>query len=220
MISVQNLCVKTGEFSLSGISFEIPTGGYGVLMGRNGSGKTTILECICGLRSIQLGHISLMGRDATRLKPGERSIGYVPQDGVLFAAMTVREQLNLSLVIRKWKQVDIEKRLEELSNLLSISHLLKRKPHELSGGEIQRVALGRALASKPGILCLDEPLNTLDDQTHEEMCELLISVRRQTGVTTLHVTHSRREMERLADHLYIIENGLLSQLQPNKNDNK
>lgn len=207
MISVRDLSVTLGQFSLEGVSFEIPTGGYGVLMGKTGTGKTTILECVCGLRPVSAGSIVLGGRDVTHLKPGERGIGYVPQDGALFATMTVREHLGFGLTIRRWARADIEKRVEELAGLLDLRHLLDRQPHGLSGGEVQRVALGRALTARPDILCLDEPLGALDDETNEEMCQLLELVREQTGVTALHITHSTREMERLADHLFVLREG-------------
>ncbi|MBW7996934.1 MAG: ATP-binding cassette domain-containing protein [Candidatus Glassbacteria bacterium] len=210
MISVNELDLDAGGFSLRGVSFEIPTGGYGVLMGRTGSGKTTILEGICGLRPVRSGTVCLMGRDVTRLKPGERGIGYVPQDGALFTTMTVREHLALGPTIRRHQPDEVARRVAELAEMLGIEHLLERKPAGLSGGEIQRVALGRALSIRPRVLCLDEPLHALDDETHEEMCRLLVELRRQSRVTTLHVTHSRSEMERLADHLFVLEDGAVS----------
>lgn len=220
MITVRNLSVTVGEFSLHDVSFEISTGSYGVLMGKTGSGKTTILECICGLRTLYSGRIFLMGREVTNLKPGERGIGYLPQDGALFTTMTVREHLTLALSIRSWRPKDVSRRVEELADLLGIDNLLERKPEGLSGGEIQRVALGRALSFHPEILCLDEPLIALDDQTHEEMCELLESVRYQTGVTTLHVTHSRSEMERLANQLYVVKDGTIHQFSSDNEDHE
>ena len=214
MISIRDLAVTLGQFSLEGISFGVPTGGYGVLMGKTGSGKTTILECVCGLRPVEAGGIALSGRDVTGLKPGERGIGYVPQDGALFTTMTVREHLTFALIVRRWPGYAIEERVDELAALLGIGHLLDRKPEGLSGGEIQRVSLGRALACPPEILLLDEPLSALDDETHEEMCQLIELVREQTGVTALHVTHSSREMRRLADHLFVIRDGQIAQLPP------
>jgi molybdate/tungstate transport system ATP-binding protein len=217
MIAVNNLTANIGAFALHDISFAVPTGSYGVLMGRTGSGKTTILECICGLRPVHAGTIHLHGRDVTSLKPGERGIGYVPQDAALFTTMTVREHLTLAPTIRRWTPKDINEQVAALADLLGIGHLLNRKPEGLSGGEIQRVALGRALAHRPDILCLDEPLVALDDDTHTEMCALLKSVQRRTGVTVLHITHSRRELTRLADHLFVLENGTVRHEPTNNN---
>jgi ABC-type sugar transport system ATPase subunit len=214
MISVQNLSVVLGNFMLREVSFEVPTGGYGVLMGKTGSGKTTILECVCGLRPVQSGRIVLGGRDVTELKPGERGLGYVPQDGALFPSMTVREHLAFAPAIRRWDRATIEERVDELAALLDLRHLLDRRPEGLSGGEIQRVALGRGLACRPGVICLDEPLGALDDETHDEMCQLLKSVQEQTGVTALHVTHSTSEMRRLADRLFVLRDGAVVRLAP------
>ena len=212
MIQVQNLAVRAGSFALDAVSFEVAQGDYAILMGRTGSGKTTILESLCGLRTIAGGRISLMGRDVTHLKPAERGVGFVPQDGALFPTMRVRQQLGFALTVRKWRQRDIAQRVDELANLLGLGHLLDRWPQKLSGGEKQRVALGRALAPRPGILCLDEPLSALDEATRESMYELLQSVRKHTGVTTLHITHSRREADRLGDVVYRIENGAIERV--------
>jgi ABC-type sulfate/molybdate transport systems ATPase subunit len=115
--------------------------------------------------------------------------------------------LAFALVVRRWARAAIEQRGAELAGLLGIEYLLDRRPKGLSGGEIQRVALGRALAMRPGVLLLDEPLSALDEVTRGEMHELLLSVRRQTDVTVLHVTHNRSDAERLADRLFELRNG-------------
>lgn len=209
MIIVSNLAVRVGSFSLKGVSFEVPTGGYAALMGRTGSGKTTILEAICGLRQVAGGTIQLAGRDVTHLKPAERGIGFAPQDGALFTTMTVRDHLAFSLKVRKWAKTDIDHRVTELVELLGIANILDRKPAGLSGGEKQRVSLGRALAFRPAILCMDEPLSALDDATRTEMYELLSTVRKHTGVTTLHITHSQGEADALADQVLFLENGII-----------
>lgn len=210
MITVSSLAIQMGSFSLEKISFEIPDGGYAALMGRTGAGKTTILEAICGLRPVVSGTIELAGRDVTSLKPAERGIGYVPQDGALFSTMSIRDHLAFSLVIRKWSKSAIDSRVAELVELLGIAHLLDRKPAGLSGGEEQRVSLGRALAFRPTILCMDEPLSALDDQTRAEMYELLAHVRQHTGVTTLHITHNQSEAASLADQLLVLEDGQIT----------
>ena len=217
MIQVENLSVRAGSFALSNISFEVPAQHYGVLMGKTGCGKTTVLEAICGLKKVTAGRIVLDGRDVTRLKPAARGIGFVPQDGALFSTMTVSRHLAFPLTIRKWPAAQIDTRVKELAALLGIESLLDRKPHGLSGGERQRVALGRALACHPSVLCLDEPLSALDDETHLEMCDLLKEVRQRTGVTTLHITHSMTEAQKLADRIYTFENGAVGQrpLSPN-----
>ena len=190
----------------------LPTGEYGVLMGKTGCGKTTILEAICGLKTVTRGRIRLAGRDVTDRKPAARGIGLVPQDGALFSTMSVREHLAFSLTIRHWKAEAIEERVGELAELLGIAGLLDRTPEGLSGGEAQRVALGRALANRPEILCLDEPLSALDDETRLDMIELLRSLQTYTGVTTLHITHNWDEVKDLADRVYRIQDGQLREL--------
>ena len=147
----------------------------------------------------------LMNRDVTHLKPAERGIGFVPQDGALFPTMSVGAQVGFPLTIRRAKRRDVEQRIAELAELLGIESLLERKPEGLSGGERQRVALGRALAAKPGVLCLDEPLSALDEAARNDMYALLKSVQERTGVTTLHITHSRTEARRLGDQIFLLE---------------
>jgi len=207
MIGLDDVAVRAGAFSLRGVSFEVPAGGYGVLMGKTGGGKTTILEAICGLRPIDAGRIRLAGIEATALRPADRGIGYVPQDRALFRTMTVRRHLSFGPEVRGWSRGDIDARVGELAELLGIAPLLDRFPAGLSGGEAQRVTLGRALAARPKILLLDEPLGALDDETWEGMIGLLGQVRRATGVTTLHVTHRREEARRLADRVFVLADG-------------
>ena len=209
MIRLHQLQVRAGAFQLAEISLEIPTGQYGVLMGQTGSGKTTLLEAICGLRRVTSGRIELMGRDVTDLPPADRGIGYVPQDRALFQTMTVREHLGFALFIRRWEPTAIAARVDELARMLGLTALLSRKPAGLSGGEAQRVALGRALASRPSLLLLDEPLSALDEDTREEMQNLLLAVQHQTGVTALHVTHNRDEAARLGDAVFQLARGQL-----------
>ncbi len=199
MIAVEKLALRQGDFSLNDLSFELPEGAYGVLVGRSGCGKTSLLEAVCGLRPISSGRIILGGQDVTDLKPGERGVGYVPQDGALFPHLSVARQLAFSLVLRKTEPAQISKRVDELSERLGITHLLDRMPDSLSGGECQRVALGRALSLYPKYLCLDEPLSALDDETHEEIYGLLQQTVKGSDVTVLHVTHNKREVESLAD---------------------
>ena len=209
MIQITHLTLRSGAFELKDVCMEIPNNRYAMLMGPTGCGKTSLLEAICGLRSVSVGAILLDGRDVTRLRPAQRGVGYVPQDRALFATMSVMENLSFALNIRRWSSLAIRERVQELAKLLRIEHLLERMPDGLSGGEAQRVALGRALAAGPQILCLDEPLNALDADIRGEMCELLQAVQTQTGVTVLHVTHDRQEAQRLADLTFQFSGGVI-----------
>ncbi len=213
MIECKNIRIKAGQFELKNISFHVPHAQYYCLMGKTGSGKTTILEAICGLRQVQDGRFFIDGKDITSCKPSMREIGFVPQDNALFSTMTVKEHLAFSLKIRKWKKRERKQRVEELAELLDISALLSRKPLGLSGGEKQRVALGRALSFRPKILCMDEPLSALDDQTKEEMYHLLESVCKVSDVTVLHISHSFAEVSRLSDGVIYLEDGKVNCFQ-------
>jgi ABC-type sugar transport system ATPase subunit len=207
MIAIADLCVRVGAFRLDQLSLTVEAGEYAVLMGRTGCGKTTLLECVSGLRQAASGSIHLHGQDVTRLSPAQRDIGYVPQDLALFPTLRVRDHLAFALELRRKAPHEIEQRVAEMAGLLGIGHLLSRFPQGLSGGEAQRVALGRALAFRPSVLLLDEPLAALDDTTRTEMMALLRTVQRQTHVTTLHVTHSSTEAKNLADRLFLLDNG-------------
>ncbi len=207
MIELRNLSVRAGAFGLQDVSFEIPAGQYGVLMGRTGSGKTTILEAVCGLKTVTGGRIFLHGRDVTGLPAGQRGIGFVPQDGILFSTRTVAGHLAFGPRLQRWPKSEIASRVEELAEELGIAHLLRRTPHGLSGGERQRVALGRALAARPRVLCLDEPLSALDEETHREMIALIKRIVHEHQMTALHITHSPREAELVADRIVRLEKG-------------
>ena len=143
----------------------------------------------------------------TREEFSSRGIGFGPQDGALFSTMSVRNHLGFGLSIRKWDRKRIEKRVVELAETLRILHLLDRVPYGLSGGERQRVSLGRALSYYPNVLCLDEPFSALDDETREDMYQLLKLIIDQTGIIIFHITHSYHEARRLADKIFRIENG-------------
>lgn len=198
MISVRQLALDRGSFRLEAVDFEIPSGAYAALMGPTGCGKTSVLECIAGLVPVRAGSIFIDDRDVTRLPAAERQLGYVPQDGALFAGLGVWENLAFALRIRGERESGVRARITGLAEQLGINHLLDRGIRGLSGGERQRVALGRALAFRPRVMLLDEPLAALDETSREAMCALLETIHRQTGTTFLHVTHSPAEAVRLA----------------------
>ena len=207
MIAVERLSIRQGAFALDGVTFTVPTSAYAVLMGRTGSGKTTILETIAGLRRPTAGRIILANRDVTALPPAARNIGYVPQDSVLFKTMTVRENIAFALDVRGVAAKEIDSRVRELAERLGVVSLLNRRAVGLSGGEAQRVALGRALAFRPQVLLLDEPLNAVDEETRDRLVGLLRTLRKGGELTVLHVTHSRTEAELLGDVLFRFEDG-------------
>jgi ABC-type sugar transport system ATPase subunit len=193
------------------VSLSLEVGEYAVLMGRTGCGKTSLLEAICGLRPVRGGRILCHGVDVTHWDPADRQVGYVPQDLALFPTLSVREHLEFALRVRRMPAAQRQARVSEMAELLGIAALLERGIQGLSGGEAQRVALGRALAFQPAVLLLDEPLSALDEGTRGDMYALLRRLRERTGVTTLHVTHNRDEAEALADRLFVLEDGRLNE---------
>jgi ABC-type sugar transport system ATPase subunit len=205
VIAVEGLSIRQGAFALDGVTFTVPTGTCGVLMGATGSGKTTVLETIVGLRRPASGRVRLGGIDVTGLPPAARAVGYVPQDAVLFKTMTVWENIAFALHVRKTPAKEIDARVDDLARMLGVTALLRRRAIGLSGGEAQRVALGRALAFRPRVMLLDEPLNAVDEATRDRLVVLLKGLRGE--VTVLHVTHSRSEAELLGDRVLQIEGG-------------
>ncbi len=214
MIACRGLHIKQGDFSIENINFQIETNTYAVLMGKTGCGKTTLLEAICGLRKVKAGTIWLDHQNITHLSPPLRGIGYVPQDGALFKTMNVAQNIGYSLKIRKWDRSHIKARVTELTGLLKIDHLLKRKSYDLSGGEVQRVALARALSFYPKILCLDEPLSALDEETKESMYEILNLVKESLDITVLHVSHSKTDALKLADKVLLFDQRKVNEFKP------
>jgi ABC-type sugar transport system ATPase subunit len=197
VISLHHLTIRQGAFALAGVSFTVPTGGYAAVVGKTGCGKTTLLEVIAGLRRPTAGAVRLRGVDVTGWPPAARRLGYVPQDAAVFPALTVRENLGFTLSVRGWPPAEIETRVAELAGQLDLVPLLDRPAVGLSGGEAQRVAVGRAVAFRPDVLLLDEPLAAVDAGTRARVLAVLAAVKGAT--TVLHVTHDLREVDRLAE---------------------
>lgn len=209
MITLENITIVSGAFTLKQVSLTLQQGEYVAIMGRTGQGKTTILEAIAGLRDVASGRILMDDRDVTKLAPAQRGVGYVPQDLALFVTMSVRENLGFALKVRGMAKDQIDTKVRALADWLGIAALLDRRVTMLSGGEAQRTALGRALAFEPKLLLLDEPFSALDEETRAEMHKVMATVRERTGVTVLHVTHNRSEAAALADRVVQLEGGQL-----------
>ena len=207
MIELRDIAMRQGAFHLDGISLFVPRGRYAMLMGRTGSGKSTLLEVIAGLRTPAAGDVLLGGRAVTALDPADRAIGYVPQDGALFRTMTVRQNLGFALAIRGVPREHIDVRVGELASWLALERLLERRAVGLSGGETQRIALGRALAHRPPVLLMDEPLASLDEETRERLIGVFRDIRSRYDVTVLHVSHSRHEAKQLGDLVFRLHDG-------------
>lgn len=207
VIELKNVCLQSGAFHLQNLSLCVETGEYAVVTGQSGCGKTTLMEGICGLRPLRSGEIWLQGRNVSHSSPADRGIGFVPQDAALFDSMTVREQIGFALKLRKSAVDEIARRVQQLAVQMNIVGLLDRQPAGLSGGEQKRIALARALSAEPEILCLDEPLSALDDDTRYELIELLKSLKGR--YTVLHITHNRHEVEQLATQCLRLDQGVI-----------
>ncbi|HLB72939.1 MAG TPA: ATP-binding cassette domain-containing protein [Sedimentisphaerales bacterium] len=212
MIRTEQLSFSVGDFSLLDFSLEVAGGGYFVMLGPPGSGKTVFLECLCGLRRAEAGRIFIDGRDVTTLEPRARGIGYVPQDYALFPHLSVERNIGFGLCARGDRGGEICAKVDRLAEILGIKRLLSRNVADLSGGEKQRTALARALVMEPKVLLLDEPVCALDEETRQSVCSLLHRIQRQFALTVIHVSHNLEEAFSVADSAAILNQGVLQQV--------
>ncbi len=212
MIEIRDLCVDLGSFSIKDVTMDVQDGEYFVLLGPTGTGKTVLLEAIAGLNPVKRGQIRLNGKDVTFLSPEKRNIGFAYQDHVLFPHLSVRDNIAFGLMRRRKTQGEIEDTVSQVTELLGITHLLERKPTFLSGGESQKVALARALAIKPDLLLLDEPLSAVDPATKEATQRELKEIHNRLRITTIHVTHDFEEAIALGDRIAVLGEGRIVQI--------
>jgi ABC-type sugar transport system ATPase subunit len=206
MLRIHNLSGKFGDFKLNHIDLHVATGEYFVLLGPSGAGKSLLFEMIAGIYKPDKGEIFLDGKNITGLPPDKRNIGLVFQDNTLFPNLNVFSNIGYPLRPKIKGTRLIKEEVERLAGSFSIQHLLHRDLQTLSGGEIQRVSLARALARKPLCLLLDEPVSSLDIQLREGILELLKELNRN-GQTIVHITHHLNEAVRQAGRLAIIDGG-------------
>lgn len=211
MIRLQNISKTVGNFSLQDITLGISAGSYTVILGDSGSGKTLLLEVLAGLHRAETGKILVEGAEVQDKPIQERPFGIVFQDLALFPHMTVRRNIAYPLQMKIVTRSSLDAEVAELARKFGISHLLERYPGTLSGGEKQRVALARTLATHPACLLLDEPLTALDSRIRKEIKSLLRWLNRE-GQTIIHVTHDYQEAVELASQIGIMEKGCLIQL--------
>lgn len=206
-IKINHINFKIGDFSFNDLSLEIKKGEYFVITGPNGAGKTMLIKLIAGLNIPLSGDIYISGEKVTDMPPWKRNIGYVPQDYALFPNRTVKENIQFGLEVRKMPKKERNSRVDQIAKLLGITHLLSRMTHGLSGGEQQKVSIARALILKPSVLLLDEPVSAVDEKARDMLCKELKKMQQQVGITTLHVSHNKRETELVADRVGVLENG-------------
>ena len=198
-----------GNPVVNDVSLAVAEGEFFVLLGPSGSGKSTLLRAIAGLTEVDHGRITLFGRDVTQVSAREREVGFVFQNYALFRHMTVGENIEFALRVRREKAAERVRRRKELLELIGLADMDDRLPTQLSGGQQQRVAVARALAHKPKVLLLDEPFGALDAKIREELRRTIRSVQRELGITTILVTHDQEEAFALGDRLGVMHLGRL-----------
>lgn len=202
-----------GDFNLD-ISFSVPAKGVTALFGPSGSGKTSVINMIAGLlrpgqgRIVTHGQVLFDSDQGVNLPPNHRRVGYVFQEARLFPHLSVRA--NLTYGMKRSTRNQRRPMVEAVVELLGVGPLLKRRPARLSGGEKQRVAIGRALLSGPRLLLLDEPLASLDEQRKEELIPYIARLAAEQDLPIIYVSHVRDEISRLASHLVMLEAGQVS----------
>jgi sulfate/thiosulfate transport system ATP-binding protein len=205
------------QWVVDNVSLEVADKELFVLLGSSGSGKSTILRMIAGLAQPSSGRILLHGRDVTDLPPQQRGTGFVFQNYSIFRHMTVAENIEFGLRIRKVPKDERTRRREQLLELAGLAGLGSRYAHQLSGGQQQRVALARALVYEPNVLLLDEPFGALDVKIRSQLRRVLREIQQRLAVTTILVTHDQEEAFELADRIGVLERGRLLEVGPGEN---
>jgi thiamine transport system ATP-binding protein len=203
VLKVSNLSVVFDKaLIVDNISLAVPTGETLAIIGPSGIGKTTLLHAICGITRVSQGTVHIDDTDVTSIPTHKRGIGLVSQTGDLFPTMTVSQNIEFGLRISHMSKTDRTSRIDELLQLVNLAHLAHRNVADLSGGEARRIALVRALAPRPQVLLLDEPLAGLDKETHDSLMTDLARVLKETATTALLVTHDQSEAEFLANETF------------------
>ncbi|MDP6117571.1 MAG: ABC transporter ATP-binding protein [Planctomycetota bacterium] len=210
-IRAEGLCRSWGRFAFSELDLHVAAGEYFVLLGPIGSGKTLLIESIAGLHRLDAGRILIGEKDITDAPPERRGIGFVYQRSLLFPHMNVKKNIGFGLRFLKISETETKKRINDVADLIGLSHLLERGTEDLSGGERQKVALARALAAQPQVLLLDEPLSPLDNLSREGLRKQLLTVHRELGTTTIEVTHDQLSARLQADRVGVISDGEIIQ---------
>jgi multiple sugar transport system ATP-binding protein len=213
-VNLTNVCKSYGaDVALDDVTMTIPDGSFVVLLGPTGAGKTTTLRMVSGLDKPESGRISIGGRDMDGLTPAQRDVAMVFQQYSLYPHLTVRQNLEFPLKspILKTPADEMKRQVSEVAEVLQISHKLDNKATDLSGGEMQRVSIGRALVRNPSVFLMDEPLSSLDAKLRSDLRIELKSIQANSGATLLYVTHDQIEAMTMATHIGVLDRGKLVQ---------
>ena len=200
--------------AVKGIDLHINPGEFAVLVGPSGCGKSTLLRSIAGLEDITEGSVTLGGTDLTGLAPGKRNLAMVFQSYALYPYLSVYENIAFGLRARKTPRAEVDRKVRDAADLLSLTDYLDRKPRALSGGQRQRVAIGRAIVRDAELFLFDEPLSNLDAKLRDEMREELKKLHARLGKTFIYVTHDQIEAMTLADRIVLMKDGEIEQQGP------
>ena len=212
-LTISNVTKTFGSTEvLKGINIDIADGEFLILVGPSGCGKSTLMNTIAGLEEVTTGQLLLAGEDVTERSPKDRDIAMVFQSYALYPTMNVARNISFGLEMRGVPKQERDQRVQEVSTLLQINHLLDRKPSQLSGGQRQRVAMGRALARSPRVYLFDEPLSNLDAKLRVEMRMEIKKLHKRLGTTIVYVTHDQIEAMTLADRIAVMKDGVVQQL--------
>ncbi|MWK59153.1 ATP-binding cassette domain-containing protein [Pseudomonas otitidis] len=211
-LSIRGLHKRYGQTTIfTDINCEIGKGEFVTLLGPSGCGKSTLLRCIAGLTEVDGGQILLDGQDLVPLSPQKRGIGMVFQSYALFPNMTAAQNVAFGLRMQKVGKDDSAHRVQEALAMVELDQHAERYPHQLSGGQCQRVALARSLVTRPRLLLLDEPLSALDARIRKHLREQIRSIQQELGLTTIFVTHDQEEALTLSDRIFLMNAGRIVQ---------
>ena len=212
-VRLENITKRFGDLiALDDITLDVQDQEFFVLLGQTGAGKTTTLRCIAGLDTPEEGTIYLDGVSVNDKTPAERDVAFVFQSHILYPHLSVYENMAFPLHPRRLSAEEIDRRVRDIAQMLHIEHLLLRTPNQLSGGETQRVGLGRAMVRRPQVFLMDEPISNLDAKLRTEMRAEIRWRQRELGTTTFYVTHDQIEAMSMADRIAVLEAGKIQQL--------
>lgn len=204
--------VGTSRAAVKNLDLDVCEGETVVLVGPSGCGKSTTLRMVAGLDTPDHGSIAIGGRDVSRVAPQDRDVAMVFQGFALYPHLRVREILEFPLKMRRVRRAERKGQVQAAAELLGISHLLDRRPHELSGGEQQRTAMGRAIVRKPEVFLFDEPLSNLDPALRATLRVDLRKLLKRLGATALYVTHDQTEAMTIGDRIAVLKDGAIEQI--------
>ena len=212
-IEIKNLTKDFGgSIAVNDVSFRVPEKSFTVLLGPSGCGKSTLLRMICGLEASTSGKIFINSRDVTSLEAAKRGISMVFQSYALFPHLSVKENIQFGLKVRKVPKAERVLRTKEAADVVGLSGLLDRKPANLSGGQRQRVALARTIVSEQSVCLMDEPLSNLDAKLRAEMRDEIRNLQQRLGLTVVYVTHDQVEAMSMADQIVLLDQGEIVQI--------